>query len=129
MLGKHNGIINYTVGQRKGLGIALGARAFVKQIDPETNRVIISLDPPESSTVSISGMVFSGIEEPEVGAKMTLSVKLRYQAPPIECTAEFIGKGRAKLYLSTPARSLTPGQSAVLYDGDTVVAGGFIDGE
>ena len=129
VLGKHNGIINYTVGQRKGLGIALGARAFVKQIDPETNRVIISLDPPESNTVSISGMVFSGIEEPKIGTKMTLSVKLRYQAPPIECTAEFLGKGRAKLYLSTPARSLTPGQSAVLYDGDTVVTGGFIDGE
>jgi tRNA-specific 2-thiouridylase len=74
-------------------------------------------------------MVFSAIEEPSAGTKMTLSVKLRYQAPPIECTAEFLGKGRARLLLSTPARSLTPGQSAVLYDGDTVLAGGFIDGE
>jgi tRNA-specific 2-thiouridylase len=129
VLGQHNGIINYTVGQRKGLGIALGARAFVKAIDPDTNRVIISLDPPTSDTVSISGMVFSAIEEPSAGTKMTLSVKLRYQAPPIECTAEFLGKGRARLLLSTPARSLTPGQSAVLYDGDTVLAGGFIDGE
>ena len=129
VLGQHNGIINYTVGQRKGLGIALGARAFVKSIDPKTNRVIISLVPPMSDTVSISGIVFSGIEEPSAGTKMTLSAKLRYQAPPIECTAEFLGEGRAKLYLSTPARSLTPGQSAVLYAADVVAFGGFIDGE
>ena len=129
VLGQHSGIINYTVGQRKGLGISLGARAFVKSICPESNRVIISLDPPMSDTVSISGMVFSGMEEPSEGAKIPLSVKLRYQAPPIECSAEYLGQGRAKLHLSTPARSLTPGQSAVLYDGDTVVAGGFIDGE
>ena len=74
-------------------------------------------------------MVFSGISEPNPGEEKRLSVKLRYQAPPIECTAEYLGQGRAKLNLSTPARSLTPGQSAVLYDGDTVVAGGFIDGE
>lgn len=128
VIGKHGGIINYTVGQRKGLGISLGARAFVKKIDPLTNQVTISLDPPLTETVSISGMVFSGITEPK-GEKMALSVKLRYQAPPIDCTVEFLGEGRAKLALSTPARSLTPGQSAVLYDGDVLVCGGFIDGE
>ena len=129
VLGKHNGIINYTVGQRKGLGIALGARAFVKRIAPESNQVVISLDPPMSDTVSVCGMVFSGMHEPCKGEKKQLSVKLRYQASPIDCTAEFLGDGRAKLSLFEPARSLTPGQSAVLYDGDVVVAGGFIDGE
>ena len=128
VIGKHGGIINYTVGQRKGLGISLGARAFVKRIDPLTNQVTISLDPPLTETVSVSGMVFSSIEEPD-GEKMELSVKLRYQAPPIDCTVEFLGEGRAKLTLSAPAKSLTPGQSAVLYDGDVLVAGGFIDGE
>ncbi len=129
VIGKHSGIINYTVGQRKGLGIALGARAFVKKIEPVSNSVTVSLDPPTTNTVSVSAMVFSGISEPNAGDKMNLSVKLRYQAPPIDCTAEFLGNGRAKLLLSTPARSLTPGQSAVLYDGDILVGGGFIDGE
>ncbi len=129
VLGKHNGVINYTVGQRKGLGIALGARAFVKAIDPVTNRVTISLAPPMADTVSVSGMVFSGMEEPYKGERKSLSVKLRYQAQPIDCTAEFLGEGRARLLLSAPAKSLTPGQSAVLYDGDVLVAGGFIDGE
>ncbi len=129
VIGKHEGIINYTVGQRKGLGISLGARAFVKEIDPTTNRVIISLEAPMSGTVTVSGMVFSGISEPDPGEEKRLFVKLRYQAPPIDCTVKFLGQGRAKLVLSEPARSLTPGQSAVLYDADTVVAGGFIDGE
>ena len=128
VIGRHNGIINYTVGQRKGLGIALGARAFVTKIDPLTNCVTVSLDPPMANTVSISGMVFSGIAEPAAGTKMPLSVKLRYQAPPIDCIAEFLGEGRARLSLSSAARSLTPGQSAVLYDGDVLAAGGFIDG-
>ena len=129
VLGKHDGIINYTVGQRKGLGISLGTRAFVKNIDPLTNRVTVSLEPPTAETVSVSGMVFSGMEEPHEGEKRHLSVKLRYQAQPVFCTAEFLGGGRAHLVLSTPAKSLTPGQSAVLYDGDVLVAGGFIDGE
>lgn len=128
VIGKHNGIINYTVGQRKGLGIALGARAFVTSIDPGTNRVTVSLDPPTARTVSVSGMVFSGIPEPVSGTKMPLSVKLRYQASPIDCIAEFLGEGRARLVLSVAARSLTPGQSAVLYDGDVLACGGFIDG-
>lgn len=128
VIGRHNGIINYTVGQRKGLGIALGARAFVTDIDPVTNRVTVSLEPPSANTVSISGMVFSGMNEPKKDTKIPLSVKLRYQAPPIDCIAEYLGEGRARLELSSAARSLTPGQSAVLYDGDVLVAGGFIDG-
>lgn len=128
VIGKHDGIINYTVGQRKGLGIALGARAFVKEICPETNRVTISMTPPTAETVSISGMVFSGIDEPQPSTKIRLRVKLRYQAPTVDCIAEFLGQGRARLVLSEPARSLTPGQSAVMYDGDILVCGGFIDG-
>lgn len=128
VLGEHNGIINYTVGQRKGLGIALGARAFVTDINPIDNTVTLDLSPKESSTVHLSKVVFSGMPEPKEAVTKTLSVKLRYRARAAETAVTFYPDGHATLVLKEPQKSVTPGQSAVFYDGDTVVAGGFIDG-
>lgn len=126
ILGDHDGIIRYTVGQRKGLGIALGARAFVSAIDPVANTVTLDFEPPKSSEVIISDMVFSGMQEPQDGEKKNLLVKLRYQAKPEMATVEFLKDKTASLHFSNPQKSVTPGQSAVLYDGDIVVAGGLI---
>ena len=128
VLGEHNGIINYTVGQRKGLGIALGARAFVTDINPADNTVTLDTSPKESSVVYVSSVIFSGMSEPKEIVTKTLSVKLRYRARAAEAEVTFYPDGRAKLLLKEPQRSVTPGQSAVFYEGETVLAGGFIDG-
>ena len=127
ILGEHNGIIRYTVGQRKGLGIALGARAFVTEISPENNTVRLSLTPALTDTVLLSDTVYSGTDVPTPNAEIRVSVKLRYKAPRVNATARIGENGRLILALDEPALSVTPGQAAVLYDGDTVIACGFID--
>ena len=127
VLGRHRGIIGYTVGQRKGLGIALGARAFISKIDPEANRITLSFNAGETTDFCVSDVVFSGIEPPTAPTEYELTVKYRYQSPRIPARVIFYPDGRAEVHLSAPARSLTSGQSAVFYAGDSLVAGGVID--
>ena len=128
ILGTHKGIINYTVGQRKGLGISLGERAFVTDIDPVSNTVTLDNSPKMTSELTVSDMVFSGMKEPASVVERELYVKLRYRAKPAKAKVVFYPEGWARIYLSEPQSSVTPGQSAVFYSGDTVVAGGVIDG-
>ncbi|MBO7303885.1 MAG: tRNA 2-thiouridine(34) synthase MnmA [Clostridia bacterium] len=125
-LGEHKGIIRYTVGQRKGLGVAAGQRIFVTDIDAENNNVILSTEDSYSDKVYVNGIRFSGISELDVGEKRALYVKLRYRAAPVPCIFEYLGDGGGVARMETPARAVTPGQSAVFYDGDTVALGGFI---
>lgn len=127
ILGEHKGIIHYTIGQRKGLGIAMGQRIFVTKINPADNTITLSFDDSVSQNVSVFGMVFSGIAEMKKGQIKRLRVKLRYLAPPVECSLEYKGGGGATIKLDTPVRAVTPGQSAVFYDGEVLAAGGFID--
>ncbi|MBR5139889.1 MAG: tRNA 2-thiouridine(34) synthase MnmA [Clostridia bacterium] len=127
ILGRHKGIIHYTVGQRKGLGIALGARAFITDIDPATNKISLSFSPKETDFFTVSDMVFSGISPMNVGEIRQLLVKVRYQAPPVLATVKMISESRAEVKLLSPARSVTAGQSAVFYDGAVLAFGGFID--
>lgn len=127
VLGRHNGIIRYTVGQRKGLGISFGQRIFVTDIDPKTNKITLSPNDKLTKEFNISGIVFSGIGEPKIGESIPLSVKVRYAQPPVECIFLYLGGGRAAVTLKTPARAVTPGQSAVLYLDDIVALGGYID--
>lgn len=126
VIGEHNGLIRYTVGQRKGLGIALGARAFVTELDPINNTVTLSMAPKSSTEIYVTDTVYSGIEEPKEGDELRVTVKLRYLAPRASATARIGASGQIKLTLDEPARSVTPGQSAVMYDGDRVIASGFI---
>ncbi len=126
VLGKHRGIIRYTIGQRKGLGISLGDRAFVTEIDPVSNTVTLSKEGIYKSSVTVRDIVYSGISEPSEGSVMRVKVKLRYLAKPEAATVTFNGDRSCTVILDDPARSVTPGQSAVMYDGDTVVFGGFI---
>lgn len=126
-LGRHKGLIRYTVGQRKGLGIAYGERIFVSRIDPKRNEIVLSPEGSYTDRVTVSDIVFSGISEQPAATSIRVSVKLRYLAAPVTATAVFLGEGRAELLLDVPQRAVTPGQSAVAYDGDTVLFGGFID--
>lgn len=127
VLGRHKGIIHYTVGQRKGLGIALGKRMFVTAVSAEKNTVTLSENP--NATVSdffLEGMVFSGISEPQKGAELTARARVRYLSPLRPATVIYLGEGRARVHLHEPARAVTPGQSAVFYADDTVQYGGII---
>ena len=126
VLGEHKGIIHYTVGQRRGLGISSTARIFVTEINPETNTVTLSHSDSKSNFVKVSGIVYSGIRKPEDKTEINLTVKLRYAAPPVRAKVIFFSD-EAEIYLDLPVRAVTPGQSAVMYDGDVLVAGGFID--
>jgi len=127
ILGRHKGILHYTVGQRKGLGIALGSRAFITDINPETNRITLSFSAKENDSFTVSDTVFSGIDEMSEGEEMELFVKVRYQAPPVPARVKFLSSGRAKVTLFSKAKSVTAGQSAVFYDGEELAFGGFID--
>ena len=126
VIGRHKGIIRYTVGQRKGLGVSYGERIFVSRIDAGINTVVLSTEGSFTDTVFVKDIVFSGMREPRAGDERRVSVKLRYLAIPAPATAIFDGNGGALIKLETPEKAVTPGQSAVMYDGDTVLAGGFI---
>ena len=127
VIGRHKGLIRYTVGQRKGLGIAYGERIFVSKINAEKNEIVLSPVGSYTNRVTVSDIVFSGMSEHREGFEMRGEVKLRYLAKPTPVTAKFMGEGRVELLLDTPEKAVTPGQSAVVYDGDTVLFGGFID--
>ncbi|MBQ8302363.1 MAG: tRNA 2-thiouridine(34) synthase MnmA [Clostridia bacterium] len=125
ILGRHKGIIHYTVGQRKGLGISLGERAFVTNIDPESNRVTLSREMSGRTEIEIEDMVYSGMREPTEITTCNLQVKLRYTAPLVDVRAELLPDRRARLRFAEPQKS-APGQSAVLYLNGVVMCGGFI---
>ncbi len=126
VLGKHKGVPKYTIGQRKGLGISLGRHAFVTHIDPDNNTVTLGDEEELFKTeFNISDLVFQKYVLKD-GESARLSVKVRYAAKPVLCSATVHGNG-AHIVLDEPARAITPGQSAVFYDGDDVVFGGFID--
>lgn len=127
VLGRHKGIVHYTVGQRKGLGIALGSRAFITDIDRETNKITLSFSAKETTEFTVSDIVFSGIDKKKTGDVCDLLVKVRYQAPPVPAQIEFLPDSKARVTLLSPAKSVTGGQSAVFYDGDVLAFGGFID--
>lgn len=127
ILGEHLGIIRYTVGQRKGLGIAMGQRVFVTDINPVENTVTLSSLDSHGDVVTVSGMMFSAAPNPPADSEISLFVKLRYLAPKIPCTLKYLGNGEGKVFLDSPVRAVTPGQSAVFYDAEGVLtAGGFI---
>lgn len=125
ILGRHKGIIHYTVGQRKGLGISLGSRAFVTKIDPESNTVTLSTNLVGETVARINNIVYSGMSPVEAITELSLDVKLRYTAPMVRTEVTLYPDGSAILKFDSPQR-FAPGQSAVLYRDGVVMLGGFI---
>ena len=124
-LGEHNGIIRYTVGQRKGLGISLGERVFVTAIDPVENTVTLSREMSGKREISLTGVVCMGLDEQESACDVSARVKVRYTASPVSAVAR-IQDGEATLIFEQPVKA-APGQSAVAYDSQgRVLFGGFI---
>lgn len=126
ILGKHNGMIRYTVGQRKGLGIALGKPAFVIKKDAENNQV--TLDTDESllfyKKVLINDLNYIASETPP--KQIQVEAKLRYRHNAAPAMLKQLDDGCALLEFETPQRAPSPGQSAVFYDGDRIIGGGII---
>ena len=125
VLGTHHGLPRYTIGQRRGLGIAAESPLYVVAIDPERNALVVGPDEALLSTelVAIDASYVTGTP-PTDGA--CLDAKIRYRSPAVAVTYHRIDSGRFRLTFETPQRAVTPGQLAVLYDGDRLLGGGTI---
>lgn len=128
VIGKHGGIYRYTVGQRRGLG-ALGRPMYVKRIDPEANIVVAAEDKDLMSREAVvEGAVVSKKRGIDTGKPY--AVQIRYKSGAVGCKVagiENAGGGLTiRIEFDAPVRAVSPGQAAVIYDGDTVVAGGTI---
>ena len=127
ILGKHKGIINYTVGQRKGLGIALGYPAFVKHIDAEKNEITLCDENAiYASSVKCDQLNFMSIPAPAIGEKIRSNVKIRYHHRAQSATMTLTDKNTLLIEFDEPVKGPAPGQSAVFYDDDGCVMGGGI---
>lgn len=124
-VGEHRGIIRYTVGQRKGLGIALGAPTYVCKICPENNTVVLGknedLFSNELLAVGLNWIAFEKPTDP-----FRCKAKTRYRQSEEFCTVTPLADGSVRVVFDTPLRAITPGQSIVFYDGDYVLGGGVI---
>ncbi len=130
VLGRHNGILDYTIGQRKGLGIALGKPAFVTEIDTDNNRVVLgdNADLFKTEVISSDNIFFGGCgADKNYLESLDITAKIRYAAKPAQAKINFLEDGRVKTIFKDAQRAPTPGQSIVFYDGDLVIGGGFID--
>ena len=127
VLGKHKGIIHYTVGQRKGLGIALGKPAYVCRIDADKNEVTVGdLQDIMSDTVACGEMNFLSINAPDLGEIIRCRVKIRYHHKPTYAKVNVIDDTNVKIIFDEPVKGAAPGQSAVMYDDDGCVIGGGV---
>ncbi len=124
ILGRHKGIVNYTVGQRKGLNLSLGKPVFVSEIKPDTNEVVISERDVYSDSLICDKVNFMSIED--LKEPLHVRAKVRYAHRGEECTIEKIGEDIIKCTFDKPVRAITPGQACVFYDGEYVLGGGTI---
>ena len=125
VLGRHKGIHCYTVGQRKGLGVAAEGRLFVHELRPATNEVVLSLEDVYRKEITLYDMHYIAPEYAENGP-FSCEVRVRFSRRSDRATIYPDG-ARARLVFEGAVRAPAAGQSAVLYDGDIVIGGGFID--
>lgn len=125
ILGKHTGITNYTVGQRKGLGIALGKPVFVSAIRPQTNEVVIS-DTGDvfARELYCNHLNFMAVEDLTHPTEVVAKIRYAHKGSP--CTIEKVDKDTVKCTFHEDVRAITPGQSVVFYQNDYVFGGGII---
>ena len=126
VLGTHRGIIHYTIGQRRGLGIAAEMPLYVCGIDVPRNEVVLGRNDDLFSTeLDASGCNWISGDVPDVPLRVT--ARIRYRQPEQPCTVTATGPDTAHVSFETPQRAITRGQAVVFYDGDTVLGGGTID--
>lgn len=123
--GRHKGIIHYTVGQRKGLGLSFPQPMFVSKICPDTNEVILSkTEELFSKKLKANEINFIAVED--ITEPIRVNAKIRYHHQEQPATVTRTGEDEITVIFDEPQRAITPGQSVVLYDGDIVVGGGVI---
>jgi len=130
VIGEHAGVHNFTVGQRKGLGVATGSPLYVIQIKNDTRQVVVGKDEQLYSRTLRARRV-NLISMAELRQPMRVAVKIRHKHQPaaaiIEPARESAGPDEVEVTFDEPQRAITPGQAAVFYDGDIVVGGGWIE--
>lgn len=125
-LGTHKGITNYTIGQRKNLGISFGERVYVKNINVESNTVTLS-DDASLYENSLTATDINLIKIPEITKPIRCQAKIRYNQSPSDCVIEKANEhGVIVCTFDKPQRAITPGQSVVFYDNDYVIGGATI---
>ena len=127
-LGQHQGVAFYTQGQRKGLGIAKGHRLYVQRVMPELNLVVLGPQEDLDTTTCRVGDLNIFSRERVVEGQL-LDVKFRYSSPPVPARLHWNDTNSLLLTFEHPVRALSPGQSAVLYQGDRVLGGGIIQAQ
>lgn len=125
ILGQHKGITHYTIGQRRGLGLAMGEHVFVTEIRPDTNEVVIGSSADVfSNEVYAENLNYMALSDFTSGHPLTAKIRYAHKGAP--CRVERIGTDRIRCIFDEPQRAATPGQALVLYDGDYVAGGGTI---
>ena len=126
ILGRHSGIINYTVGQRRGLGVNLNFPVFVAEICPDDNEIVLA----EYSNLYRTKVYLRNIQlvdKQEINSNKIYNVKIRYRLQLTPCNLHILEEGRAEVRLLKPEAMIAPGQTAVFYDGERLIGGGFIE--
>jgi tRNA-specific 2-thiouridylase len=125
VIGRHNGVHEFTIGQRKGLGFAVGKPLYVLSIDRKRNRVVVGDDSAlRTTTFELEDVNWVSCEKPQ--APLRAAVKIRHKHEPAHATIEPLKANRTRITFDAPQRAITPGQAAVFYHGDRVLGGGWI---
>ena len=123
-LGRHQGTVDFTIGQRKGLGFSAGSPRYVVKIEPETNTVVVgSNEETLAKFCKISGMTWARGIAPQ---SFQAQIRIRHRHTPAPAQFDILDAGVVKVSFETPQRAVTPGQAAVFYQGDEVLGGGTI---
>jgi len=125
VVGRHPGIERFTIGQRKGLGVAFGEPRFVVRIEPETRRVVIG-EKHELARCEVFARQSNWLIDPPA-EPFRCEAKIRYNAPPAAATAEALPGDRLRICFDEPQYGVAPGQAAVCFNGDRVAGGGWIE--
>lgn len=127
VLGRHDGIINFTVGQRRGLGLGTGEPLYVLRLEPESHRVVVGPRRALAAMqVSLGDINWLPSERPRDGAPLAVTIKLRSAQPPVAARLFLNGADSGEAVLTEPVDGIAPGQACVFYDGTRVLGGGWI---
>jgi tRNA-specific 2-thiouridylase len=125
VVGQHDGLERFTIGQRKGLGIALGEPRFVVRLESDTCRVVLGTKDELLRRELTAGRA-NWLVDPPNGPR-ACTVKIRYNAAPVPARVEALQNARMRVAFDQPQYAVAPGQAAVCYEGDRVLGGGWIE--